>query len=314
LETLPFLSRRLQSKDFVPELRRGDFSGWDVALFLRLHLRRPLNENVQYLRFAAADGSLLRMWHNPTFATAMKLTERCIGILTLLASARWLKTSQVHRRYFADASFSAARRRLRLLEEEKFVFRYRENHMTESLWTVGREGRRILEKRNGRSVCLERRPPKQLEHYVGINDIRIAAETAPEMEYFFAAWELPALNWRHRLIPDGIIGFPGRTFALEFDRGHESLQYFARTKIDVYRRGLPGFPIRAVLIVAEAETRMRSLMKLAPASPVMLFSTLDRIRRHGLAAPIFYGVVQEQIYVVEPVPSNCSHDATGLDS
>jgi hypothetical protein len=236
-------------------------------------------------------------------------------MLTLLSSARWLKTSQVHRRYFAGASLSAARRRLRLLEEKKYLVRYRENRMAESLWTVGREGRRVLEKQ-GLDISLERRPPKQIEHYLGINDVRVAAELFPDLLYFFSCWELPTINWRHRLLPDGLIGLPGKTFAMEFDRGQESLAYFVRTKVEVYRRGLPGLPLWAVLIVADSDARMKSLIRAAGAgaTPAMLFSTLDRVRERGLSAPIFSGAGGDGIHLRQPVSSKCSVDETGFDS
>src|SRR5436853_547170 len=85
-------------------------------------------------------------------------------------------------------------------------------------------------------ICgrLPRRPPKQLAHLAGINDIRIAAELAGHLSYFFACWELPAFDWPHPIIPDAVCALSGRTFAIEYDRGMEGVRFFAETKITRY--------------------------------------------------------------------------------
>src|SRR5439155_26969938 len=163
-------------------------------------------------------------------------TKRCLDILSLLAAARWLTTRQLHRRFFAGATTDAARKRLRALEQEKYIFRYRENRMTESLITLGIEGKRVIEKQWEGNVTLQRRPPEQLQHLLGINDVRIAAELLPDLNYFFSFRELLGLDWRHRLVPDALFAVSDQTYALEFDRGEESLRFFLRTKIEVYRR------------------------------------------------------------------------------
>ena len=182
--------------------------------------------------------------------------------------------------------------------------------MTESLFSLGHEGKRVLEKRVGCEVRLERQPPKQLDHFVGINDLRIAAESSGDLTYFFACWELPALKWRYSIIPDAVFGVRKQTFAIEFDRGQESLRFFAKTKIETYSRGLAGFPLSAVLIIADREPRMRSLMKSgAGASGArILYSTIDIVRQEGLWAPVFYERDGRQTCFVAPVSSKCSGD------
>jgi hypothetical protein len=108
----------------------------------------------------------------------MRLTSRCKDLLRLLRAARWLTTGQVHRRFFAHASMSAVRRRLRQLAAEGYVVKHQEDRMREALFALGREAGRVLETEigGGKPVVLERVLPKQLEHLTGINDIRIAAE------------------------------------------------------------------------------------------------------------------------------------------
>ncbi len=233
--------------------------------------------------------ALLWMWRHGMPAAIMRLTRRCSELLLLLASARWLSTSQVHRRHFKDVSIEAARKRLRKLESGQYVFRYRENQMMESLFSLGPKGRLAIESQTGREVRLERRPPKQLEHFVGINDLRIAAEMRTDLKYFFACWELPALKWRYPVIPDAVCGVKKQTFAIEFDRGQESLRFFVRTKLATYGEGLVGFPLDAVLVIADRDVRMRSLMKCAPVTTKrLLFSSIDWIRDRGLFGAAFY--------------------------
>src|SRR4029077_20230786 len=107
-------------------------------------------------------------------------------------------------------------------------------------------------------IALERRPPTQREHFLAVNDVRIAAELAGSLSYFFAYWELPGLGWRHSLIPDAVFQLTDRTFAMELDRGVEGIQFFLRTKITGYRRGLDGLPLSAILIVTDRDARMAS--------------------------------------------------------
>ena len=218
----------------------------------------------------------------------MKLTPRCIELFRLLRGARWLFTGQIHRRFFSSASLDAARKRLRKLVETRYLVSYREHHMTEVLFTLGPEAKRMLEEVSTENIRLERKPPKQLAHFAGINDIRIAAELAGSLSYFFACWELPALNWQHPLIPDAICAFSGRTFAFEYDRGMEGVRFFADTKLVFYERGLDGLPLAAVVVITDGRQRMKNLTRVVTCTrQPILFSTLDKVRTQGLLAPIF---------------------------
>ncbi len=219
----------------------------------------------------------------------MKLTPRCINLLRLLSSARWLTTRQIHSRFFAGATPDAARKRLRKLTAGEYLVMVREGRMNQALFTLGRAGKRVLEAARVTSPALERRPPAQREHFLAVNDVRIAAELAGSLSYFFAYWELPGLGWRHSLIPDAVFRIGDRTFAVEFDRGVEGIQFFIRTKIAAYRRGLDGLPLTAVLIVTDRDARMASLAKaIGETKGRMLFSTLDAVRVHGLLGPAFH--------------------------
>jgi len=167
--------------------------------------------------------------------------------------------------------------------------------MNQALFTLGRSGKRALETASSTAVALERRPPTQREHFLAVNDVRIAAELAGSLSYFFAYWELPGLGWRHPLIPDAVFSLADRTFALEFDRGVEGVQFFIRTKISAYRRGLDGLPLAAVLVVTDREPRWASLAKaIGDSGGRMLFSTLDAVRDKGLLGPVFHRVPGDQ--------------------
>src|SRR5438128_11566806 len=121
--------------------------------------------------------------------------------------------------------------------------------MMETLFTLGLEGKRVLEQVSAGEIRLERKPPKQLAHCAGINDIRIAAELAGSLSYFFACWELPAFGWQHPLIPDAVCAFSDRTFAIEYDRGMEGVSFFAETKLALYERRLDCLALTAVVVI-----------------------------------------------------------------
>jgi hypothetical protein len=219
----------------------------------------------------------------------MKLTPRCINLLRLLSGARWLTTRQIHGRFFREASMDAARKRLRKLTAGEYLVMVREGRMDEALFTLGRGGKRILETARVTPGPLERKPPTQREHFLAVNDVRIAAELAGSLSYFFAYWELPGLGWRHSLIPDAVFRIADRTFAVEFDRGVEGIQFFIRTKVAAYGRGLDGLPLTAILVVTDRDARMVSLAKaIGETKGRMLFSTLDAVRALGLLGPAFH--------------------------
>lgn len=218
----------------------------------------------------------------------MRITPRCIDLLTLLCTARWLTTSQIQRRFFPRATPDAVRKRLRKLTSGKYLLMVRRDRMTQALFTIGPEGKRILET-GTESVQLERKPPTQLDHFVAINDLRIAAEMAAGLQFFYSAWELPGIGWKQPIIPDGLAAFASHTFALEFDSGAEGVKFFVSTKMTVYQRGLDNFPLAAVLIVTDRSARMMSLAKaIGDQQGRVLFTTLQSIRSRGLLAPVFY--------------------------
>ncbi len=268
---LAFLARRIYIAGHLPQLRFGHFARGPLAMPLRLHVLRARAPHLPHLRNIAAHGALLRVRRDREAAQAMRVTARRLDFFRLLSRARWLTTGQVHRRFFRHATPDAARKWLRLGVASGHLVSYRAHRMSEALFALGPEGKRALERTGGAEIQVERKPPKQVEHLCGINDIRIAAELTASLSYFFACWELPGLGWKHAIIPDAVFELAGRTFAAEFDRG------------------LEGLPIEALIIVADRRARMESLARAVAGSPLaILFTTLERVRRQTLAAPIFH--------------------------
>src|SRR5436309_574736 len=152
-------------------------------------------------------------------AMSVRLTKRCMDLLELLQAARWLTTQQVRRRFFPHATLDATRKRLRKLTEVGYLAMCQEHRMCSAFFSLGREGKRVLETQGAEEIVLERKLGAQTDHLSGINDIRLAAEAKLPVSYFFACWELPKVGWRHGIIPDAIFSVGKRAFAVEFDRG-----------------------------------------------------------------------------------------------
>lgn len=291
---MEILAHGLYHRDRLPKLPLPDFARGHLDLRrMQVHVPWPCFENVSDMRLAATHGPLHFLWNHVNFARAMRLQTRCKKLFVMLKAARWLTTSQVHRRFFPNASLDASRKRLRKLVEAGYLKKYREHHMSEALFALGPEGEGVLDL-GGKEFILERKPPKQLLHFIGVNDLRIAAELAGPVSYFFSYWELPEVGWRYPAIPDAIFSLRDRAFALEFDRGVEGAKFFVKTKVRFYRRGIEGFPLAAVLIVADRKGRLVSLARSIPNERgLFLFSTLDDIRKRGLLARVFYRRLDE---------------------
>lgn len=217
----------------------------------------------------------------------MILTPRCVNILRLLQAARWLSTPQIQRRFFPGVTPDAVRKRLRKLTRAGYLGTVRQSPMSPALFRLGPAGKRLLEESGADGIPLERTLPAQIDHLLGINDLRLTAELTSRLDWFFACWELSRLRWPHAIIPDGLMSLADRTFALEFDRGGEGSK-IVQTKFAAYRKGLPGFPIYGVLVVVDRASRMAALAKAAGESSGVLFSTVDLVRNQGFSAPIFY--------------------------
>src|SRR2546427_1789718 len=199
----------------------------------------------------------------------MRLTVRDRKLLLKLAAARWLSTRQVAALLFSNVTLEMARRRLRLLVEGQYIFSWQHNSMAEALHSLDAKGREFLKEKGWEyAVKLERVPPKNLEHFLGINDIRVAVERSARSDgltigFFYACWELQQRGWAYAVIPDAACHLERQgssaTVLFEYDRGQESPEYVARTKFVPYARGLDGFPVSLIAVVSETPERSEQL-------------------------------------------------------
>lgn len=217
-----------------------------------------------------------------------RITRRDNLMLESLAAARWLTTTQLHLLCFSDVTVEMVRRRIRVLRQAGYVFTTQTNRMAEALHSLGPQGKRLLFKHGwSEPLRLERRPPKNLEHFRGINDIRVATEWSVragnlKLGFFFACWELQQQSWDAALIPDAVCQVEGAgrvaTLAFEYDRGEESPEII-KSKYRRYEVGVPGFPIDWVVMVADTPARAIQLASYATKAvrdvEPFLFFTLE---------------------------------------
>jgi hypothetical protein len=190
----------------------------------------------------------------------VRLSERDLRVLTKCAVSKWLATGQLARLYFPNVTPDAVRKSLRRLVESGYLVVHREHQMAEALHGLGPKGKALLEAK-GIPAEVTRKPPRQIEHLVGINDLRVAVEMrSSQVAYFFACWELQALGWVHPVIPDAVVGLKlpdRRTFLVEYDRGTETLATLVG-KLRAYEGGLSGVPFRALILMTDAASRLES--------------------------------------------------------
>jgi hypothetical protein len=196
----------------------------------------------------------------------MDLTPRDRRLVASLAAARWLTTTQVAALVFPAISTKVVQRRLRLLRGGCWIESVRANRMADALHTLGRRGREFLMARGWqRPIRLERTPPLRLEHFLGVNDIRVAVERSSQrdrvtLEFFFACWELTEHGWPWRLIPDAAcqasLAGESRTALFEYDRGTERPGYLVSHKFRRYAAGFEGLPFSVLVVVVDSDERL----------------------------------------------------------
>jgi hypothetical protein len=202
---------------------------------------------------------------------SIRVTARDRRLLSKLAVARWLTTWQIAALCFPTVTIEMARRRVRLLRGARYIRSFQGNQMAEALHTLGPKGRGLLLTKGGQeAIPVVRRPPRNLEHFVGINHIRVAVERSALSEdvalgFFFTCWELQQNGWPYPVIPDAVcqVERSGKstTILFEYDRGEENARYVTRTKFRPYAQGLAGFPFSQVLVVVDTERRFEELRK-----------------------------------------------------
>jgi hypothetical protein len=221
-----------------------------------------------------------------------RVTERDVQILVKCAVCRWLTTAQIRRLYFPETSLNAVQKRLRKLSDVGHLRSHREHPTAEAVHAVGPKGKPLVEG-TGVEVALGGDIPKQLEHLVGINEIRIAVETGRvPVAYFFPYWQLASLGWTWQVIPDAVFAcrIPGlRRFVIEYDRGTETLAKLL-DKLTCYDNGLGGFVFEAVLLFTEGKRRLDLLsrqMQRSHLSLTVLAATIEGINEVDFFASEF---------------------------
>jgi hypothetical protein len=194
--------------------------------------------------------------------------------------------------YFADASLNAVQKRLRKLADAGYLRSHREHPTAESIHAVGPKGRTLVEER-GVEVAAGGDVPGQVEHLLGVNELRLGVEQSPvAVAYCFAYWQLADLGWRYPTIPDLVFAVRSperRAFVAEYDRGTETLDKLLQ-KLRRYAAGLEGFPFEAVLVVTEETRRIDLLARAMRGNQIavrVLVSTIGEIREAGVFGTAF---------------------------
>jgi hypothetical protein len=217
----------------------------------------------------------------PRECLMLRCTERDKKLIMKCGLCRWLTTTQIQRLYFPGATVNAVQKRLRKLGEEGYLRTHREGILSEALHAAGPKARALFEE-NGLEYVGGNDISRQIEHLVGVNDIRISVETGTvPAAYFFAHWQFVRLGWKHPVIPDAVFAMraPGlRNFVVEYDRATESLSVLV-AKLRTYQEGLRGFSFEAAVIITERDRRMDSARR--------------EVRKRNISLPVLVSTIAE---------------------
>lgn len=189
----------------------------------------------------------------------------------------------------AFGSRETARDRLRKLHCAGYVRAHVRDLAADNLYTLTERGRALAVEHvdaDADELVVVRTLPKQLEHLLGVNRMRVCLTVASRalphepLRAYVPDWELQAM--RHTalvgLVPDAIarlrdVRGANRFVAIEVDAGTENPSYVAK-KLVAYeqhmRAGLPihGADIERVVLVAPGARRLRSLARAIVAAGV----------------------------------------------
>jgi len=106
----------------------------------------------------------------------VKLTERDRKLIFKCALCRWLTTTQLKRLYFPTATLNAVQKRLRKLADAGYLRAHREHPTAEVVHALGPKGKPLVEE-VGSHATIAGEVPKQIEHLLGVNEVRVAVRT-----------------------------------------------------------------------------------------------------------------------------------------
>ena len=243
----------------------------------------------------------------------LRLTDRDVRMLVKCALCRWLTTDQLKRLYFPGATQNAVQKRLRKLSDAGYLRSYREHPTAESIHALGPMGVPLVAEK-GVSAVAGGEVPRQVEHLLGVNEIRVAVELgAVPLSYFFAYWQLADLGWGYPVIPDAVFAIREgrrRTLIAEYDRGTEPLHKVLE-KLRAYGRGLEGFPFEAVLVFTEGARQVELLAGELRSNGVplaVLASSLEACRGGNVFATDFMDLLRgERRKLLEPLEEEERH-------
>lgn len=244
-------------------------------------------------------------------------------LFDLLGRARWLSTSQVQRRFFAGRSANAVNKRLRKLVRAGFLRCVRPGMADEQWFRLGPAAQIEAD--------IPSRLPAHLEHFSGINDVRLWLENMRVRELlpvgeFLAEWELKTVGQGWPVVPDGVVftNEQGVLIAFEMDCSTENPRMLASK---LRRYGAAGRDIEAVVIVATSWPRLRSITKVlleedAAAAVRCLLTERTRLVQASAQAKVFVDVgalalgegaelVSAEEFITCPVGISCREE--GLD-
>src|SRR5262249_12055393 len=108
----------------------------------------------------------------------IKITERDIELFELLAITVWLSSSQIKYALFPDAILKVVNKRTRKLVQAGYLNKVRLTRIDEALYQLAAKGRALLIEDGYPSagILSMRKPPRELEHFLAINSLRLYFE------------------------------------------------------------------------------------------------------------------------------------------
>jgi hypothetical protein len=225
-----------------------------------------------------------------------KLTSRDFKIFWSCADCQILTTSQIMRWLFEGTSLRNVQKRLRKLADAGYLDAIQTRVATDNLILLGHKGEAELRKKGWKQER-KKEAPKDLDHHLGIVDIRIAIEqglknfAGMKLRYFYAYWQLGQFQWSYPIIPDALFSIRNAyvaSAAVEFDRGLYSLVVFAK-KLLQYRALVRTHPLSSVVLVAaerDSIEKLRQGLREVEALIPLRIIALEDLCKGGLGATI----------------------------
>lgn len=170
----------------------------------------------------------------------MRLQLRDREILDYLNKVKVLCLQQVNVKFFPGKSLDSVRKRLRKLSNLKLLRQSKTTTTTSMVLTLP-------------GVSL----PKQLEHTLNINWLRLAVEKE-NPDFVYSCWELRGMGWQYPVEPDLVFSIGGKMYLAEIDTGSESSKQL-KDKFNSYAMFDIDFVYTLVFVRTNGNSPNRSL-------------------------------------------------------